>query len=96
MKNETKYDWCVEEILPDGDIEELHFSDTLGEALDTARDLENETEIILYMYIGNEADGELFRYYAPLVDGKLSQVFDDTDIKVPARFHKETQTINIS
>lgn len=95
MKNETKYDWCVEEILPNGDIEELHFSDTLAEALDTARDLENETRIILYMYIGNEADGELFRYYAPLVGGRLSQVFDDTDIKVPFKFHNEVKQAGI-
>ena len=95
MKNETKYEWCAEEVNKDGDIQELWFCDTLEDALKTAKWLENDSDIVLLMYIGNEIDGELFRYYAYLVDGKLPKLFGDTDIKVPFKFHKEVKQANL-
>ncbi len=94
MKNEIIYEWTVENIDEDGDIQDSHFADTITDVLLMIDEDYPRNDIGLIRKEGNDADGVQEIYYAYLKDGKLPDVFtdsggNDVGIKVPSRFINE-------
>jgi len=89
MKTETAYEWTLEE-LEDGDVIDTWQSDTLHYLSEMHATFQDENRALcLVRRVGNDRDGELSRHYAYVEGGQLPEYFQDTQIKVPARFHAE-------
>lgn len=97
------YEWDVEELdivgvdVDDLDIIDHHFCDSYAKALVIAASFKDEgvpTAIVLVRNVGNDLEGLTDRAWAYVKDGKLPETFtygagEDSDIKVPKRFHTE-------
>lgn len=95
---EIDYEWCVEESDEFGDIDEVLFSSTLKEAIDTRnRSDAHTTEIVLVRNEGNEERGLVNKYYAYMIGDTLPEFFysyesmTETTIRVPQKFHNEVK-----
>ena len=94
------YEWCVETVLRNGDIEDLDFADSLAEAkswvCENADDCEHDYRIVLLRTVGNDLEGETDRLYAYLEDnGLMPEFFSDfgysTKVRVPQKYQREAQ-----
>ena len=89
MRNQTRYEWCVEFTDDGGDVVDHYHADKLSEIPD---DVMNEGDLVLIRNVGNEYDGVNDRSWAYVVDGKLHPMFMSGDVAgetVPQRFHAE-------
>jgi len=80
----TTYEWGIEVVNGDGDIEECWFADKLG---DLGKPTEGE-RLVLVRHVGDDL-------WAYPEDGKMPETFDaggdefPTEVRVPKRFHEE-------
>ena len=91
MRNETTYEWTLEVINKDGDIEESLFENTLKDInryADFGGVIGENIMVALVKNVGNDEDGILDRTWAYIEDGSLNELFLD-GTKVPKRFIKE-------
>ena len=86
MRNKVTYEWAVEYVNSDGDIENVDHADKREKLV--IRETSLRTDIALVRITGNDEEGEFGRGYAYVVDGKLESHFDSGD-KVPARYMRE-------
>lgn len=108
-KNKVHYEWVVEHLADDSDLEWLveHGQDpdildvihckSYGEAVDISVALHGPYRIVLVRDMGNEEDGMIDRTWAYVVDDKLPDNFDygndEEGPRVPKRFHKEVEHV---
>lgn len=98
MRNTKKYEWDLEELEPYDsandcqDIIDHNHADKLKELLPIKNDFKH-SDLALVLDIGNDEDGLEDRYWAYVVNNRLPSHFDNSDYKVPQRFHKELKRI---
>jgi len=92
----TQYEWVTEPIDKWGDIIDPQFSDTLATAImqGRLRDFEGmvKVDLGLVRYRGSDAEGELERDYAYIIDGVMPTEFPG-GVKVPKRFQTEFEQL---
>lgn len=84
------YEWALESVNVDDDIEDSYFSDSLKEVKNTEPCDGCTGRIALIRNDGNEDDGLKDRQYAYFQNGMLVMYFDG-GIKVPKRFLNEVK-----
>ncbi len=89
-RDKIDYEWVAEELDEHGDIIDPMYGDTLAEVMGFIEPAAN-VEYALMRREGNDADGENYREYTYLVDGKLPLKFPD-GYRVPLRFHREVKS----
>ena len=95
MSTSTVYEWVIEEIDADGNIEDVDHRDTRAEAEASVKGLPGRYDIGLTRDVFCEFDGLIDRTWAYVqADGTLPAYFSDsgggeTRHKVPARFFKK-------
>lgn len=90
MRNQVKYEWCLE-VLEDGDIVDNHFEDKL---CDINKDELPNNDLVLCRVEGNEDQGAIDTLWAYVKDGKLPEYFSNAYLqpvgyKVPIKYHTE-------
>ena len=91
MRKENTYEWTLEVINSDGDIEQSLFEPTLqdiGRYSDFGGRMGRELMVALVKSTGNEYDGIVDRTWAYIEDGSLNERFQD-GTKVPKKFMRE-------
>lgn len=90
-RNKIHYEWAIEFIDRDGDIEDSNFQDKLKKLKPPRKvpDADGYTEdLVLIRDVWNEWHGSVDRQYAYVKNGILPEKFD-YGAKVPKRFHAE-------
>jgi len=88
------YEWDIEELEdydPVNDCQDIidhHHAYKLKELTGMTDSLKNSA-LVLILDIGNDEQGLQERYWAYVVNDKLPTYFDNSDHKVPKRFHDE-------
>ena len=81
-KDKLTYEWVIESLDSNGDIDDVDHSETFPS------DIPENADVALTRIIGNNRDGIKHRQYAYLADGKLPKTFEN-GVQVPKRFHVE-------
>ena len=87
MRDKLTYEWVAEDLDEYGDIIDSAYSDILAKVIAYHPPATNVEYALMRRY-GNDEDGESYREYVYIKDGKLPVEFPD-GYKVPARFQKE-------
>ena len=86
MRNTIVYEWDIETVDNNGDIQDHHHSDTCFDLIKCP--LEKGERLVLVRNLGNDEDGLQDRQWAYVDPTGLPDFFDG-GAKVPQRFHRE-------
>ena len=92
MRNRVTYEWRLNRRDEHGDIEDINFFDHYADAANELH-VRNDcgwSDIELTRVLGNDDDGILDREYAPVINGRLPERFDE-GCKVNKAHHREVE-----
>lgn len=91
MKTKVHFEWCVEVFDENNDIIDCEYDDSLNNVINYVSDTQM-FRFALVMNVVHPVRGMIDRDYAYCDGFQLPDVFPDSNVKIPTRFHNELKT----